>query len=109
MPVVSHDEIERAHIVARDAHLPLRDSQLTIGVVLFVNTVVEKPECHDCDKRERDSKGPLRAGLAIRRISATVEHQETNDEDTLVDELTPTLHGKCESDIPATMEFVPCT
>jgi hypothetical protein len=107
MPVVGSDEMERTRIVTRDANLPLRDSQLAISVILFVNTMVKKPECDDCDKREGDSKSPLCAGLTIWRASATVERQETQDENNLVDELAPPLHSKCESDISSSMQFVP--
>lgn len=48
-----------------------------------------EPQGHSRHNPKADPKRPLSAHLAVRRRTAAVEDEEENDEDTLVEQLTP--------------------
>jgi len=68
--------------------------------------VVDEIQSDDADEGERNAESPLGADLPIRGISAAVEDEEGDDEDCLVEELAPTLHGESEDDISAAVHSI---
>jgi hypothetical protein len=68
--------------------------------------VVDEIQSDDADKGKRNPESPLGADLPVRGISATVEDEEGDDKDCLIEELAPTLHGESEDDISAAVHSV---
>jgi hypothetical protein len=106
---VVEDEFERGNVVSGliDPSVLLGSHQSGGRVLELVETVVGQPEGGQGHDPELDSEDPLGRDLAVRRVAASVvETQEEDDQDGLVEELTPTLHEKGEDDVPTTVKFV---
>ena len=68
--------------------------------------MVDKIQGDNTDKGKGNAERPLSADLSIRGSRAAVEYEEAEDEDALVEELTPALHGESEDDISAAMNSI---
>ena len=94
-------------IVAGNVALLLSSNKLSAGVGHLVGSVVDEPKGTNGWNGKRQSERPLDSGGAIRRRPATgVEDEEENDEEGLVDKLTPTLHQEGGSNLAATMKTI---
>jgi hypothetical protein len=91
VPVLCADEFERLDIVTGDVVFLLRKLQLGICKFQLVDSMIDEVERDGANEGEGDTEGPLCAEFAVRRASAAMEHQEANNEDALVCELTPSL------------------
>ena len=106
MPVMRHDQFERFDIVAGDTGLTLRQFQVSIGELEFVDTMVQEPESESKDEGKRNAECPLCAEFTVWGVSAAMENEEADDEDSLISQLTPSLHGKSEEDVASAMHSV---
>lgn len=56
-------------------------------------TEIDKPKSANGGNGERDTVGPLSGDFGVWRVAAAmVEAQEQDDQDDLIEELTPALH-----------------
>jgi hypothetical protein len=100
-------ELERGGVVAGDSSLALGRPELAIRRVIgLVVTVVGKPEGHDGDDGELNAERPLGREGGIRLRISSMEDEEEDDEDNLVEHLSPSLHEECKDDIAAAVETV---
>lgn len=72
----------------------------------FVGTVVAEPEGSNGRNGKGNAVCPLCQGLAIWGRTAAVENQQQQDEDDLVEELSPALHQEGRSHFAATVQTV---
>lgn len=107
-PEVTKDELEGLDVVPG-----LVDPCVLLGllqgggrVVHSVESVVREPQGHECHDTELNTERPLRRGLAVRWVCSAVEDQEQDNQDDLVEHLSPTLHQECENDVSASMKLV---
>ena len=105
-PEVSECELERLRVIACDVGLALRDHQLFTRRLHLVVTVVNKPKGAHCRYGKRDTVGPLGGELRVRRVAGAVKDEKQNDEDRLVEELSPTLHKEGGRDLSATVKTI---
>ena len=106
---VAKDELERLDVVTRlvDPGVLLASHQGSAGVLELVETVVSQPEGGQGHDPELDPEGPLSRDGRVRRVTGSVvEAQEEDDQDGLVEELTPTLHQKGEHDVSTSVQLV---
>lgn len=84
---VARGELERLKVVARlvDPRILLRSLQGSRAVDLLVVSVVRQPESHDRHDRERDSESPLGGNNVVGRVTASVEDDQQQDQDDLVE------------------------
>lgn len=89
---VAGNELEILDIVSGlvDVVVPLGSLKGARRVDLLVVTVVSEPEGHGGHNGERDSVSPLGGNGGVRGKTTVVEDQQKDDEDNLVEKLTPT-------------------
>lgn len=98
---------EGIKIVTGNIGLLLGGNKLSAGVGHLVGSVVDEPKGTDGGNGERQSECPLDSGEAIGRGSATgMEDEEEDNEEGLVDKLTPTLHQEGGGNLAATVKTV---
>lgn len=71
-----------------------------------VESVVREPKGHERHDTELNTERPLRRGLAVRWVCSAVEDQEQDNQDDLVEHLSPTLHQERENDVSTSMKLV---
>ena len=104
---VTEGQLERFHVVTSDSVLLLGSHQLLGGQWHLVPSVVDEPEGTDGGDGEGDSVGPLGGHLGVGWVSAAVvEDEEGEDEDHLVEELTPSLHQEGGCDLASTVQTI---
>ena len=106
---VGKDELERLDVVSGlvDPGVLLAPHQGRARVLHLVITVVGQPEGGQGHDPELDPERPLSRDGRVRGVTGSVvETQEEDDEDGLVEELTPTLHEKGEDDVSTSVELV---
>lgn len=102
-------ELERLDVVPGliDPGVLLAPHQGRARVLQLVVSIIRQPERGQGHDPKLNPKSPLRRDGRVRRVTGSVvETQEEDDEDGLVEELTPTLHEKGEDDVPTSMELV---
>jgi len=98
---------ERLDIVACDIALPLRSGELATGMGHLVGAIVHEPKGADSRHSKRNTPDPLGGRSAIRRVAVTVvQDQKQEDEESLVDKLTPTLHEEGQGDLTSTVHTI---
>lgn len=98
-------QFHRLHVVACNIGLLLGLLELPVCRPHLVSTVVGEPEGSNCGNGKRYPESILRSALGIRRLAAaTVENDQEDDEQDLVDKLTPTLHQESHGDLATTMK-----
>jgi hypothetical protein len=106
---VAEDKFERGDVVSGlvDSSVFLGSHQGSRRVLELVVTVVRQPEGRKSHDTELNSEDPLGRDLAVRRVAATVvEAQQEDDQDGLVEELTPSLHEEGQDDVSTSMKLV---
>lgn len=104
---VSESELEGLSIVAGNLGLLLRCGQLLARRSHLVGTEVNKPERTDSWNGKGDTVGPLCCHFRVWWVPApVVEAQEENNEDDLVEELTPSLHQEGTGDFAAAVKTI---
>lgn len=104
---VSESKLKGLSVVTSDLLLLLGCGELLRSGTHLVGTVVDQPQGTDSWDGERDTVSPLGSDLRVWRATGTVvEDQEQQDQDYLVEELTPTLHQESGCDLAATVKTV---
>ena len=106
---VAEDEFERSDVVSGlvDSSVLLGSHQRGGGVLKLVVTVVGQPKGRKSHDTELNSEDPLGRNLAVRGVAASVvEAQQEDDQDGLVEELTPSLHEEGQDDVSTSVELV---
>jgi len=94
-------------VVSGNVGLLLHERELARSRLHLVGTVVDEPQSTHSGDGERDTVGPLDDLLVVWRATlAGVEDQEQENEDDLVDDLTPTLHQESGDDLATTVKTV---
>ena len=100
-------QAEGLDVVTGDIGLLLGRIQLLRGQWHLVVTVVHEPEGADGWDSEGDTEGVLGREQGVGRVAgAVVEDDEQEDEDDLVEELSPTLHQEGGGDLAATVQTI---
>lgn len=98
---------EGVQVVASNVGSLLGLRELLRGIGHAVGTVVEKPESADGGEGEGETEGVLSSRRGVRgRALTLVEDGEEDNEDDLVNELTPTLHQEGSGDTTTTVETI---
>lgn len=105
-PEVLASQLERLNVVTCNVGSALRVVEDFGSERHFVPTVVDEPKGANCRDGEGDTECPLCRDKGVGWVATVVEDEEEDDEDCLVEELTPPLHQKCHRHLPATMEAV---
>jgi hypothetical protein len=103
---VRHDELKIVNVITRRVGLGFGVLESVGNVDLLVETVVCEPEGHKSHDTERDTEGPLRRDYTVRGVATTVEDKEKDDEESLVEHLTPSLHEESKHYVPASVKTV---
>ena len=104
---VCESKLEGLRIIAGNLGLLLRCSQLLARRSHLIGTEVDKPECTDSWDGKGDTVGPLRCHFRVWWVPASVvKAQKENNEDDLVEELTPSLHQEGTGDFAATVKTI---
>jgi len=104
-PKVFDGELEGLDIVASHGGLLLGGGKLLAGRFHVVGTVVDQPQRAHGRNGKGDAVSPLDGHGGVRVVSAAVvEAEQQDNEDGLVEELTPALHQKGAGDLPAAVE-----
>ena len=103
---VSDRQLERLLVITGHGLLLLRDLELARCRLHLVDTVVDQPQGASGRDGKGDTVGPLRHDGAVGTTAATVEDEQENDENDLVEELTPALHQESRSDLSATVQTI---
>ena len=103
---VLEGQLQGLDIISSDLGPLLRCVQLLGCERHLVGTVVDEPESADCGNGERDTERPLSRDQRIWRLPTVVEDEEKDDQDGLVEELTPTLHQEGHGHFTSTVETV---
>lgn len=93
-------------LTTSDRGLGLGGVESAIVILDLVHTQVEHVEGEDQNDGKRDTVGPLSGQSGVRWAAAAVEDEEKDEEETLVEELTPTLHQEGEDERSTTVELV---
>lgn len=102
-------QLQGLHIISSDLGPLLCCVQLLGCKRHLVGTIVDEPESSNCWNGEGDTERPLSGNQGVWWVSAVVEDQEKNDQNGLVEELTPTLHQEGHGNFSSTVETVlPC-
>lgn len=102
------DELEGLNVVSRlvDPRVLLGLFQCGRRVVHPVESVVGEPKGHERHDTELHTERPLGRDFAVRWVSASMEDQEQDDQDDLVEHLTPALHQEGENDVSTAVKLV---
>ena len=104
---VGESKLEGLSIVAGHLGLLLRCSQLLAGGSHLESTEVNQPECTDRWDGKGDTVGPLCGHFRVWWVPASVvETQQGNNEDGLIEELTPPLHQESAGDFAASVKTI---
>lgn len=104
---VRNGQLERLGIVASDIRLALGNVELLRRSWHLVGSKVAQPKRAERGNRERHSIGPLGGDLRVGWVTrSVVEDEQKQDEQDLIDELTPALHEKCRSDFATTVQAI---
>lgn len=104
---VLEGQLQGLGIITSDGSLLLGSGKLLASSLHVVGTVVNKPQSTDGGDCEGNTVGPLNRDGGVRVVTtAVVEAEQENDEDDLVEELTPTLHQEGGSDLAATVQAI---
>lgn len=104
---VGESELEGLSIVAGHFGLLLRCSQLLACGSHLESTEVNEPEGTDSWDGKGDAVGPLGGHFRVRWVPASVvEAQKEDNEDGLVEELTPSLHQERAGDFAASVKTI---
>lgn len=104
---VLEGELQRLGVVSGDIALALGLLELVACTTHLVRTEVDEPQRADGRNGEGDTVGPLRGHLGVRWVAAAVvEDEQQENQDGLVEELTPTLHQEGRGDLAATVQAV---
>jgi hypothetical protein len=100
-PVVAHDHTERAHVISRAAFADASGTRAAERTHAPPQHVRGERK----HRRERQAVRPLRARPVIRRAATTtLEGEQQNDQDHLVEELAPALHEERQLNAPPAVE-----
>ena len=104
---VAESKLQGLSVVAGDLALLLCRGQLFACRSHLVGTVVDKPKCPDGRESKGDTEGPLSGNLGVRCISTTVvEDEEKDNKNSLIGQLTPTLHQEGTGYLASTVKTV---
>lgn len=105
---VLEGKLQGLHIIASHGGLLLLSIQLLARRVHVVSTVVHKPESKDGGDSKRNAVGPLGGGVgdSASITIAVVENKQQENQNDLVQELTPSLHKEGTNHRAATVQAV---
>lgn len=103
---VPEGQLERLGVVSGDGSLLLLGLELLAGGAHVVCTVVDEPQSTGSGDGERNTVGPLSGSGGESSRVTTVEDQQQEDKNGLVEELTPTLHGEGTDDATTTVKTI---
>lgn len=104
---VSKARLEGGNIITGDAGAALGLGKLLRGVGHLPSSVVDEPQSANGREGEGQTESELSSLLGVRGAAlAVVEDDEQDNEQNLVDELTPTLHQESHGDTATTMQTI---
>lgn len=104
---VGEARLEGSGVVASDAGTGLGLSKLLGGVGHLPGSVVDEPQSTDGREGKGQTEGELSSLLGVRATAAAaVEDGEQDNQDNLVEELTPTLHQESHGDTATTVQTI---
>lgn len=99
--------LEGSDVVASDAGAALGFSKLLGGVGHLPSSVVDEPQSTNGREGKGQTEGELSSLLGVRGTAATaVEDGEQDNQDNLVEELTPALHQEGHGDTATTVQTI---
>jgi hypothetical protein len=106
-PEIRKSQLQRLDIVSSDVLLLLGSYELATGTLHLVRSEVDQPKSSNRRDGKADSISPLCGNFGVGRIpGAMVEDQEQDNQDDLVEKLTPALHEESTGDFATTVETV---
>lgn len=103
---VAEGQLERLGVVSGDRSLLLLGLKLLASSAHVVGTVVDEPKGTGGGDGEGNTVDPLGGSLGESSGVTTVEDQQEKDENSLVGELSPTLHGEGTDDGTTTVKTI---
>lgn len=104
---VGEARLEGSGVVSSDAGTGLCFSKLLGGVRHLPGSVVDEPQSTDGGEGKGQTEGELSSLLGVRgTAAAAVEDGEQDNQDNLVEELTPTLHQESHGDTTTTVQTI---
>lgn len=99
--------LEGSDVVASDAGTALGFGKLLGGVGHLPGSVVDEPQSTDGGEGKGQTEGELSSLLGVRgAAAAVVEDGEQDNQDNLVEELTPALHQESHGDTATTVQTI---
>ena len=104
---VTKSKLQGLSVVAGDLALLFCRGQLLACCPHLEGTVIDEPKCPDGRESKRNTERPLSSNSRVGCVSTTVvEGQEQDNKDSLIGQLTPSLHQKGTGDLASTVKAV---